>query len=146
VRPGFSRKKELITKNWISDSISERIWGRWNRIYSIEDIFPQLKAADRIYWSDIMSCTAAFTSFFSAHLSAYRKLRNYQARSIRQHSASGRFTGGSHATWRLGKFALPNPISYCLLKHVNIYVFQRFKLNAIAAHARLAYLFSVRPG
>jgi hypothetical protein len=29
----FSRNKQLVIKNWISDFISERIWRRWNWIF-----------------------------------------------------------------------------------------------------------------
>jgi hypothetical protein len=41
----------LVPKNWISDSISERIWRRWSWILkeplkAIEEIFPQLKIAE----------------------------------------------------------------------------------------------------
>ena len=37
-----------------------------------------------------------------------------------------------------------NPISYCRFKYINIYIFQRFELNAISAHARLADFFPIR--
>jgi hypothetical protein len=39
----------LVTKNWISDSISERIWRRWNWIYiSFQDVI-NLFVAEIIY-------------------------------------------------------------------------------------------------
>src|SRR5207247_6223894 len=34
-----------------------------------------------------------------------------------------------------------NPIPYCRFKYINVYIFQRFELNAISAHTRLAKFF-----
>lgn len=39
-----------------------------------------------------------------------------------------------------------SPVSYCRFKYVNVYIFQRFKLDAIPGYARLAYVFSIRLG
>ena len=37
-----------------------------------------------------------------------------------------------------------NTIPYNRLKYIHIYIFQRFELNAIATHTRLAKFFSIR--
>lgn len=37
-------------------------------------------------------------------------------------------------------------ISYCRFKYIRVYIFQRFKLNAVSAHTRLANFFSIGLG
>ena|ERR1051325_9123384 len=39
---------------------------------------------------------------------------------------------------------LPSSVSYRRFKYSNVYVFERFELNAIPRHARPAYLFAIR--
>jgi len=38
---------------------------------------------------------------------------------------------------------LLNPKSYCRFKYIHVYIFQRFELDAISAHTRLAEFFSI---
>lgn len=39
-----------------------------------------------------------------------------------------------------------NPIFYCFLKNMNVYILQSFELNAIPAHAGFAEFFPIRFG
>src|SRR5450631_1783282 len=83
-------------KNWISDSISERIWRDGMDFIPASKnwgYFSPINLAGILNCWDVMSCKATFTAFFLPTYHPIAKWRNFQARGNHLHKNVCAFCG-----------------------------------------------------